>query len=317
MAEPGSGVPVIPVTLIIPIVNEALTLSRLLAGIASQTQRPAEILFVDGGSTDNGAQIINTWWQTSAWAEGSCQVISNPGGLPGGNRNAGIQRAKQPWLAFLDGGIAPENDWLGQLHDYALTHSARAVSGLCRFDGHGAVELAICALSAGVGTKLPVLPASLFHLDVFSQVGFFPEHLRAAEDLEWLQRLAPAGITREICTEAVVNYRHFPPTIGAAVLKWFLYEQNNTRAGVRRSQQNYYLAALVAFLVLCFFSPSYAGSGFALYWFARGVIDPARRSHNIVWWARKPAAFFFAIILGPCLDVTRLAGTLFSLPQRK
>ena len=317
MAQSGSGAELIPATIVVPIVNEAATLPRLLTGIEHQTRRPAEIVFVDGGSSDGSPEIIRDWWQKFAWDGAQCTIISNPGGLPGGNRNAGIRHSTQPWIAFLDGGIEPDLDWLERLHRYTVATSARAVSGLCRFDGTGAVELAVCALSAGVGATEPVLPASLFRREIFTEAGFFRENLRSAEDLEWLRRLASAGIERQICLEAFVTYRHFPASAVGAIRKWFLYEKNTTRAGVRRSQQNSYLAAFAALLLTGFFSWHAAMACIGIYWFARGIADPVRRSRKLMWWQKKPAAFFYGVILGPCLDFAKLAGILASLRYRR
>ena len=317
MAQSGSGAALIPAALVVPILNEAVTLARLLAGIESQTQRPAEIVFVDGGSEDGSPAIIQNWWRKSAWNGASCTVISNTGGLPGGSRNVGIRHSTQPWVAFLDGGIEPAADWLEQLYRHAIATSSQVVSGLCRFEGSGAVELAVCALSAGVGTTAPVLPASIFRREIFAEAGFFREDLRSAEDLEWLRRLAQTGIDRQFCDKALVTYRHFPASPAGAICKWFLYEKNTTRAGVRRAQQNSYLAAMTALPVLAFFSLHYALICIGVYWIARGIADPARRSRKLAWWKKAPAAFAYAAVLGPCLALAKLAGILVSLPQRR
>lgn len=317
MAQSGSGADLIPATIVVPVVNEALTLPCLLGAIAQQTRRPAELIFIDGGSRDGSTVLINDWWQKSGWIDAQCSVLSNPGGLPGGNRNAGIRHARQPWIAFLDAGIEPARDWLEQLYRHATGTSSRAVSGVCRFDGTTAVELAVCALSSGVGATAPVLPASLFRREVFSEAGFFRDDLRSAEDLEWLRRLTQAGIERTICPNALVSYRYFPDTPGGAIRKWFLYEKNTTRAGVRRTQQNAYIAALAILPLIAAFSLPLAIACTGVYWLTRGIADPVRRSRNLWWWKKAPAAFIYAVMLGPCLDLAKLAGIIVSLPQRR
>lgn len=316
MAQSGSGADLIPAAIVVPVVNEALTLPCLLDAIAQQTRRPAELVFVDGGSRDGSAALINDWWRRSGWSGAQCTVLANPGGLPGGNRNAGVRHAGQPWIAFLDGGIEPARDWLEHLFRHAANTSSRAVSGMCRFDGTTAVELAVCALSSGAGAIVPVLPASLFRREIFSEAGFFRDDLRSAEDLEWLRRLARAGIERSICADALVGYRHFPDAPGAAIRKWFLYEKNTTRAGVRRAQQNAYLAALAVLLLIAALSLPLATACAGFYWVARGIADPVRRSRSLWWWKKAPAAFIYAAMLGPCLDLAKLAGIIVSLPQR-
>lgn len=305
---------VIPVTLVVPMLNEAPTLPELLAAIEKQSLRPAEVLFADSGSQDGGPALIAQWWNSRGWEGGRCEVIANVGGLPGGNRNAGVRRATQPWIAFLDAGIVPADDWLEQLYRSAEPRSTPALSGDCRFDADHAVPLAVCALSAGVGRRAPVLPASLFRREVFNRAGFFREDLRAGEDLEWLQRLAPAGITREYCPGALVHYRHFPATLGAATRKWFVYEKNSVRAGVRQRQKRIYLSAFAGFVGIAAWLPQYAALAVIAYGLLRGGIDPVRRSRDLFWWRRAPAALPLAFLLGPLLDLSKLAATLVSLP---
>ena len=317
MAQSGPGTGLIPAAIVVPVVNEALTLPYLLEAIAQQTQRPAELVFIDGGSRDGSAALIKDWWRQSGWSGAQCTVLANPGGLPGGNRNVGVRHAGQPWIAFLDGGIEPARDWLEQLLQHATNTSSRAVSGMCRFDGTTAVELAVCALSSGAGAVAPVLPASLFRREIFSETGFFRDDLRSAEDLEWLRRLAHAGIERSICANALVSYRHFPDAPGDAIRKWFLYEKNTTLAGVRRTQQNAYLAALAVLLLTAVLSLPLAIVCTGVYWLARGIADPIRRSRSLWWWNKAPTAFIYAAMLGPCLDLAKLAGIIVSLPQRK
>ena len=45
-------------------------------------------------------------------------------------------------------------------------------------------------------------------------------------------------------------------------------------------------------------------------------VDPIRRSRKLLWWRSQPRAFLYAAMLGPCLDMAKLAGILASLPQR-
>lgn len=316
MAEQRPGAALIPAALVVPILDEASTLPRLLAGITAQTRRPAEVLFVDGGSQDQSAALIEQWWRDHGWGGGRCEVIANPGGRPGGNRNVGVQNAHAPWIAFLDGGIEPAADWLQTLFDCATQANARAVSGVCRFDSESAVGKAVCALSAGVQREYRVLPASIFRRDLFDEVGPFRTALRSAEDLEWLQRLTVAGIQRLDCPSARVDYRHFPATFSAAIRKWYVYETNTTRAGVRRTQQNGYLAAAALWLAAAIYSPLLGTFSFAAYAVLRGILDPMRRSRRIAWWHGMPPAFAYAVVLGPALDLAKLAGIVASLPAR-
>ena len=75
MAQSGPGADLIPAAIVVPVVNEASTLPYLLDAIAQQMQRPAELVFVDGGSRDGSAALINDWWRRSGWRGAQCTEI--------------------------------------------------------------------------------------------------------------------------------------------------------------------------------------------------------------------------------------------------
>lgn len=296
------------VTVVIPVLNEAAALPRLLAALKAQTLRPREVLIADAGSTDGSAAAIERWWRAERWDGGDCRVLAVPGAMPGAGRNAGVRAAAHEWIAFLDAGIDPEPTWLERLCAYANSLNVRAVFGLCRFAADGAFERAVCALSHGQGTAHSVVPASLFHRRVFDEIGWFPEHLRAAEDLNWSDRLTARYGPREICADAVVHYTHFPSTWSSALRKWKLAEYASVLAGVRSPQQRLSLIG-VPLVYGALFSWTAVGFGvFVLYLVVRGVIDPLRRSSERPWWGKHLGSFLIAPGLAAALDLAKLAG---------
>jgi glycosyltransferase involved in cell wall biosynthesis len=48
-------------SLIITVFNEEKTIERLLESLVKQTKKPEEIIFVDGGSTDETVEKVNEW----------------------------------------------------------------------------------------------------------------------------------------------------------------------------------------------------------------------------------------------------------------
>lgn len=298
------------VSIVIPILNEAATLPQLLDALNAQTYLPHEIIFVDAGSTDGGLALIAQWAMRSRLGEACCKLIPNPGGMPGANRNRGVETAQGEWIAFLDGGVYPEPDWLECLCACAAKHASKAVFGMCRFDAEPAFEKAVCALSYGCGATHPVLPASLFHRDVFTQAGMFAKNLRSAEDILWVRSLEHVYGPRTICTGALVHYRHFPVSLAAAVRKWKLYEMHSVRAGLRQRQQLFLIVFFPGIIAMLIFVPL-LGSAFLLsYALIRGVVDPMRRSTHTIWWGDKPMAMLIALGLGIVLDGAKTAGSI-------
>jgi glycosyltransferase involved in cell wall biosynthesis len=297
-----------PVSIVIPILNEAETLPELLGGLERQSLLPQEIIFVDAGSTDGGPDLIQKWWKSKAWSGGECRVLSRPGAFPGAGRNAGIEVARSAWIAFLDGGITPEPDWLASLLRFAEANRVPSVFGMCRFWGEGAFWRALCALSYGQGVLRPVLPASLFRKEVFKEVGLFPEDLLAAEDVVWVARHFAAYGRKDVCRDALVQYRYFPETWGRALRKWYVYSVNVAKSGSFPRRQAGYIAGFALVVTGVAVNPWAVLSLFPLYVVARGVLDPMRRSTPRRWWGETKRAVVVALGLGVTLDAAKTAG---------
>lgn len=290
--------------------DEACTLPDLLSSLKAQTRRPDELVFVDAGSRDGSADLVHKWWESEGWSGLGCKVINLPHAYPGAGRNAGVRAAQGEWIAFIDAGIDPERRWLEQLEACLGSSEMAGVFGTCRFTAESAFQRAICALSNGQDAVHPVVPASLFRKEVFGSVGYFPENLRAAEDLLWVARYEMQFGARKVCLNAKVNYRHFPTNWRTAARKWHVAEYFSVLAGMRQQQQ---VASVVMLPLL------YAGllTGetpgvmiYVVYLLIRGVVDPMRRSKSRRWWGLHPQAIFIAIIMGPVLDAAKLTGTI-------
>ncbi len=89
------------ISVIIPTLNEAAYLPRLLEALARQTRRPDEVIVADAGSADGTAEIARAW---------GARVVS--GGRPAAGRNAGARAARGTWLVFLDADVVPRPDFL-------------------------------------------------------------------------------------------------------------------------------------------------------------------------------------------------------------
>lgn len=302
-----------PVSVIVPMRDEAGTVVALLEGLARQEVLPQEIVFVDTGSMDGSAERVRSWWAASGWEGTSCRVITEPGAFPGGGRNAGVRASAQPWVAFIDCGIVPEPGWLGALVACAGRSQAEAVMGSCRFEADGAWATAVCALSYGVGTLRPALPASLFRRALFERIGYFDPQLRAGEDLLWLDLLARSGAVVETCRQAQVVYGRFPDSPYLSTRKWFEYERHVSSGGIGGARRR--LAALAPLLLYPLLLVS-APAGVAVwlaYLFLRGFIDPMRRSVRRPWWQGQPMALACAPVAAIEMDGARGLGCLAGL----
>jgi hypothetical protein len=307
--EGKSGSQLAPVSLVIPIRNEAATLSALLSAIARQSVRPSEIIVVDTGSADASMALIDAWWKREeGWAAGACRVVCERDAYPGAARNVGIRSATQEWIAFLDGGLVPQADWLACLCACAKDPDCNGVFGLCSFTGDTTTERALCALSYGVGSMHPVIPASMFRRSTFEAVGMFRTELRSAEDLVWTNAFVERYGAPRLCPAARVAYSHFPRTLSAAMQKWFVYEVNTVRAGLMRRRHLAFAVVIPTLVGLFLFQPYTGWVLVGAYIAGRGLVDPARRSRLRPWWSGRPLAPLFALVAAPLLDMAKVAG---------
>ncbi|WP_435627890.1 glycosyltransferase family 2 protein [Candidatus Ferrigenium straubiae] len=313
MSEPQSGE---RVALVIPILNEAATLPPLLSAIQGQTRLPDEIVFVDAGSTDASLSVISAWWQEQGWPDGACRVEVNPGGYPGHNRNIGVGITTCEWIAFIDCGIYPEPDWLERLLACAGQTGAPAVFGLCDFFAEGAIAKAACALSYGLGSEHPVLPASLFQRSAFLKTGMFEEQLRAAEDVKWMALLESWSGPKVVCLQARVHYRVFPDSIPAIARKWYLYKSHVIKAGIGVKYDLLQLVVVVGWLIMLSISLQIAAWSVLVYVVLRGMVDPVRRSKQRKWWDGQTSSLLWAPIVALVIDASKLHASLDGYVKR-
>ena len=82
-------------SVIIPSYNRASIIRQTLDSILQQTHRPAEIIVVDDGSTDNTAEVVSSYGSQLRLIR-----ISNSG--PAGARHTGVLASSSEFLAFCD-----------------------------------------------------------------------------------------------------------------------------------------------------------------------------------------------------------------------
>jgi hypothetical protein len=82
-------------SVVIPLYNKVPFIAETLETVVSQTHHAAEIICVDDGSTDGGADLVAERFP-------SVQVIRQRNAGVGAARNTGLQNASEEWVALLD-----------------------------------------------------------------------------------------------------------------------------------------------------------------------------------------------------------------------
>lgn len=84
------------VSVVVPLYNKASYVVRSLESVAAQTLRDFEVIVVDDGSTDGGAEVA-----TAAF-DSRFRLIRQTNAGPGAARNRGLREAGAPYVGFLD-----------------------------------------------------------------------------------------------------------------------------------------------------------------------------------------------------------------------
>ena len=244
------------VSVVVPFRDEEHSIRELLDSLLHQTRPPDQIVITDGGSVDATPQIIEEYIQKGA----PVRLLRAGPALPGRGRNLGAAAADFEWLAFTDAGIRLNNDWLETLVARAASdESIDVVYGSWQpvtdtfFKECAAIAyVPPPALRHGILARPRFIASTLLRREAWAKVNGFPEELRSAEDLVFMDRLEEAGYRAVFEPRAQVHW-NLRPTIGTTFKRFVVYARNNIRAGLWRQWQAAILfryAVLLALVVL-------------------------------------------------------------------
>jgi len=276
------------VSLICTVFNEESAIKKLLASLAGQTRRPDEIIFVDGGSTDNTVTLLK---QYAAGYNLPLRVIVAPGANISRGRNIAIEAAAGPIIAVADAGVRLDKYWLEELLKPFDSESPPAVvSGFFAPDPQSAFETAMgAAVLPQVGeinpnTFLPSSRSIAFLKSSWQAAGRYPEWLDFCEDLIFDFRLRDKTGPFAFAPNAVVYFRP-RSTLRAFFKQYYRYARGDGKADLWRKRHAIryftYLAALPLLIILgAVVSPWWWI--FAIVLGATGMLyTPYRRIHSL------------------------------------
>ncbi len=227
------------ISVVIPVRDEEDSIHLLLDSLLGQTLMPAEIVITDGGSKDATPAIISGYVKRGA----PIHLIREPFALPGRGRNLATAQASSEWIAFVDAGARPELTWLESLESVRNQCDVEVVYGAYEpvtdtlFKECAAI--AYVPPPAGVKGELmrpPSIVSALMRKSVWQSIHGFPEDLRSAEDLLFLNKIEAAGFRIALAPSAVVHW-NIQPTFWKTFRRFVTYSHNNIRAGLWDSWQ--------------------------------------------------------------------------------
>lgn len=202
------------ITFVIPAYNAAATLGEALASLEAQTREDWCAVVVDDGSTDTSGQVA----AAHAARDPRVSVVSQQNAGESAARNAGLDVAITPWVAFLDSDdwLAPEfvERMLGTLDgdpslDAVHCRYARvAVDGTHTVDDYTPPTGDMFAVWAH-RSAFPV-HACVVRRALVDEVGRFDTDLERSADWDLWQRIARTGAQFGRVDEVLAFYRTRP-----------------------------------------------------------------------------------------------------------
>ncbi len=202
-----------PISVIIPVYNQAHYIARCLESIRSQDypQKNIEVIVVDDGSVDDSIKVAEKY---------GVKVFHQNHGGPGMARNRGVAEASSELIAFLDADDAAETHWLRTLVQqmdrepdiagigcaHSLLNNRRDFFRIAWLDSllkytrscrPGHID------SSGLGTS-----GSVFRKSVLNKLGGFDTSLIAAEDMDLSNRIAASGRRIHLVAERLIRVEY-------------------------------------------------------------------------------------------------------------
>lgn len=313
-SETSSSEQPISVSVVVPVRNEEQSLPTLIASLRAQTFQPAEVIIVDGGSTDRTVEVV----RQLTTGDDRFRLIEAGAATPGRGRNVGSKAARSSWLAYTDAGIRVEPTWLERLvREVARAPAPDVVYGnyepvtRTRFERAAALTYP-AAPSERPGGRMrgPFIASSLVRREVWQRVGGFPD-LRAAEDLIFMERIEQQGFRIAWAPQATVWWQ-LQPTFATTFRKFVNYSRHNVWAGRQRYwhyglARQYLVAAIFIMLALVHSRWWLLGPLLGLLVRTAKSIWQRRQSHSLLW-LLNPLQFGEVLLIILTIDLATFVG---------
>lgn len=220
--RPGAGAQgTTPISVVVTVLNDARGVNDLLPVLSGQLGPHDELIVVDGGSSDNTAELVSH----AAAVDTRIQLMVCPGAGISHGRNVGIEAAVHPLIACTDAGCEPQVGWLDAFRAAAAARpDVGLLTGTYQVRAETPIERAVNAcgypqtaelahpslLARGYGAVLgrtfdatmPTGRSMAFTKAAWQAAGGFPEHLATGEDVTFGRAVAqefPAVLVRDAC----------------------------------------------------------------------------------------------------------------------
>jgi len=190
------------VACVVPVHDGERYLAETLRSILAQTHPPTEVIVVDDGSSDRSAPIAESFGQP-------VRVIRQENRGPASGRNRGVREARSELIAFLD---ADDLFYPRKLERQVGRFTARPELdvSLCTAENfwEPGMEAERATYAASGKTRFAhAFQTTMVRRAVFDRVGMMDETWLHGDYMEWLARVADAGLVVEVLPDVLVSRR--------------------------------------------------------------------------------------------------------------
>jgi glycosyltransferase involved in cell wall biosynthesis len=201
------------ISVVIPLYNKALTITRCLNSVSNQTILPNELIIINDGSQDDSIEIVKNWVAKNTKIE--FQIIDQLNQGVSYTRNKGVALSKNNWVAFLDA----DDEWHKDFIFYAqknILNNQNISLVTCKHkivdeilgtytpkQEFGDKEIGLIENYSSLARNFPIVNSSksVVNKTYFEKIGGFPEDAKVSEDLFLWIRLsgcAPIAYTNKL-----------------------------------------------------------------------------------------------------------------------
>lgn len=201
------------ISVVIPLYNKALSITRCLNSVNNQTVLPDELIIINDGSQDNSLEIVKNWVSKNTKIE--CQIIDQLNQGVSYTRNKGVALSRNSFVAFLDADDEWSEDFILYSQKNILNNQDISLV-TCRHkivdeilgtyipkQEFGNKEVGLIENYSSLARNYPIVNSSktVVNKTYFEKVGGFPEDAKVSEDLFLWIRLsdcAPIAYTNKL-----------------------------------------------------------------------------------------------------------------------
>lgn len=245
------------ITLVATVLNERENIETFMYSVFSQTQKPDEVIILDGGSTDGTLEYLKSLYNTVVLSDPFCNIKYFDSPVARG-RNHAIGKAKGDIIAVADGGCVLDLYWLEALMATFEKYKVDVVGGRTEpLQSTGFRHWAGSILAPDEAEMQSIMNASsrsvAFKRRLWAEVGGYPEIALTAEDTFFNQKLLKAGAVYIYEPEAVVYWQP-PKNLYKLMRQFYRYSKGDAICGLRK-ELHFMVALRLLFPPYYFLSP--------------------------------------------------------------